>query len=127
VLLFDQSDTKRFGKLKDATNNQYLAGVDNYPKTLDSALNLLLNYKDFQSGGPNSGGSNTHGTQAASFAQQGRRLNLATTRCYNCNEMGHVAATCPRPPRPRGAHFQQNDDGPPAPAAQGAAQIAWNM
>jgi hypothetical protein len=126
MLLFDQSDTKRFGKLKDATNNQYLAGVDNYPKTLDSALTLLLNYKDYQSGGSASGGGNMHGTQAASFAQQGRRLNLATTRCFNCNEMGHVAATCPRPPRPRGPnwHFNQTEDGPPARPASPAPDAA---
>jgi hypothetical protein len=116
MLLFDQSATKRIGKLKDATNNQYLSDVDNYPKTLDSALTLLLNYKDYQSGGSQGGGSNTHGTQAASFAQQGQRLNLATTRCYNCNKLGHVAATCPRPSRLRGPnwHFTQNEEGPPA-------------
>jgi hypothetical protein len=128
MLLFDQSDTKRFGKLKDATNNQYLSGVDNYLKTLDSALTLLLNYKDYQSGGPQGGGNNTHGSQAASFAQQGQRLNLATTRCHYCNKLGHVAATCPHPPRLRGPnwHFNQKEEGPPARPAPGEA-AGWTL
>jgi hypothetical protein len=128
MLLFDQSDTKRFDKLKNATNNQFLSGVDNYFKTLDSALTLLLNYKNYQSGGPQGVGSNTHGTQAASFAQQGQRLNLATTRSYNCNKLGHVAATCPCPPRLRGPnwHFNQNEEGSPARPAPGEA-AGWNL
>ena len=36
----------RFGTLKTSLNNEYLAGKDNYPATLQAALNLLSHYQD---------------------------------------------------------------------------------
>jgi hypothetical protein len=36
----------RFSTLKTSLNNEYLAGKDNYPATLQATLNLLSHYQD---------------------------------------------------------------------------------
>lgn len=59
---------KRFGNLKMSLNNEYLAGKDNYPATLQAAMNLLTHYQDNQANDrPKHGSSDS--TRHTSFAQ----------------------------------------------------------
>jgi hypothetical protein len=37
-------DTKKYGRLKTELNNAYVAGQNNYPKTVESAMTMLSHY-----------------------------------------------------------------------------------
>jgi hypothetical protein len=37
-------DTKKYGRLKTKLNNAYVAGQNNYPKTVESAVTMLSQY-----------------------------------------------------------------------------------
>jgi hypothetical protein len=37
-------DTKKYGRLKTELNNAYVAGQNNYPKTVESAVTMLSHY-----------------------------------------------------------------------------------
>jgi hypothetical protein len=37
-------DTKKYGRLKTELNNAYMAGQNNYPKTVESAVTMLSHY-----------------------------------------------------------------------------------
>ena len=45
--MFRNADKKRFGKLIEDTDNEFSKGVDNYPKSIGDAYNLLNNYKQY--------------------------------------------------------------------------------
>jgi hypothetical protein len=37
-------DTKKYGRLKTELNNAYVAGPNNYPKTVESAVTMVSHY-----------------------------------------------------------------------------------
>ena len=66
--------------------NQFVAGQDNYPKTVDDAMTRISNCEgdkaEVKSRQPNK--------HAKSFVQTKDR------RCYGCGELGHIAKSCPK-------------------------------
>jgi hypothetical protein len=48
VAFLRASDKVRFGKLLEDLENNYTKGGNNYPTTVTSAYNLVVNYKNYQ-------------------------------------------------------------------------------
>jgi hypothetical protein len=80
--------------------NSYLNGLDNYPRTITAAYNLLVNWK----GDP--GRQPRHVvSDGVAFTNNGVALvnpgcpkrDMATIDCRNCGEYGHYTTDCPRP------------------------------
>jgi hypothetical protein len=98
------SDGKRFSGLKDQLDDLNLLDKDSYPKTMESALRFLQNYKG---AGGKSRGSNTHNYQkhehdGVAFSQMGNHgggkgaRDISNHTCYNCGNKGHHAKSCPK-------------------------------
>ena len=47
-MIISGADRKRYGQLKLDLANDYLLGTDQYPDTLEKAVNLLSNYRGAQ-------------------------------------------------------------------------------
>jgi hypothetical protein len=47
VAFLNASDNSRYGKLLEDLENDFTKGTNNYPKTLTSAYNLMVNYKNY--------------------------------------------------------------------------------
>ena len=97
------ADKYRYEKFLNQMNNNYLAKKDEYPKSIESALELLRHYKDHQSGGSKGGDSKP--MTETSFAQY--QEWLAKTNCHECGQLGHIKKNCPRL---RQQHLQQQDE-----------------
>jgi hypothetical protein len=81
-------DGKKYGRLKTELNNAYVAGQNNYPKTVENAVAMLSHYmndKGVQVADEGKG-------QAAltSFMQKHKNVT-----CYRCGKKGHYANKCP--------------------------------
>ena len=77
-MFIDGLDTARYSKCVDDLANQYLKSQDEYPKTLQEALNYVSEYADSM--------KKTSG-RGVQFAQR-------TIHCYNCGEEGHISRDC---------------------------------
>jgi hypothetical protein len=47
VAFMSVADKKIYGKLLEELENDYTRGINNYPTTIPSAYNLLVNYKNY--------------------------------------------------------------------------------
>jgi hypothetical protein len=74
MMMLSGVDKKCYGKLLEDLNNNYLAGMDNYPSDVDSTVTLLSHYQDYQSnGGHNKVDSDGGGGVETSFAQHKKK------------------------------------------------------
>jgi hypothetical protein len=80
-------DTKKCGKLKTELNNAYVAGQNNYPKTVESVLTMLSHYMNE---GVHMTDKEKGQRNQKSFTQ--KRKNVM---CYKCGKKGHYANKCP--------------------------------
>lgn len=76
-------DGKRYGKLVDELNNSFIAGNDNYPRTVEGAMTMMSHYKDGGQDGSRKSRTNH------SYAQA--RENVT---CFKCGKKGHYANEC---------------------------------
>jgi hypothetical protein len=90
-ILLMGADKGRFGKLLDELNNNYIAGTDRYPKTLDDTIKLLTRYQGPQKNPAKVLDDNEDG-MVKSFLQKGNRKNSPsrdkTNREKDDNDVG---------------------------------------
>ena len=94
MLFLSGADPARYKQLINELNNQYLAKTDNYPASLDAALDLLSHYHAREDTKPRARRDDT-ATEAiteTSFAQDRRSPHA---RCPLCDGRGHSATVCP--------------------------------
>ena len=81
-------DTKKYGRLKTELNNAYVAGQNNYPKTVGSAVTMLSHYMNDK--GVHVTDEDKGQTDLKSFMQ-----NQKNVTCYKCGKKGHYTNKCP--------------------------------
>jgi hypothetical protein len=79
--------TKKYGRLKTELNNAYVAGQNNYPKTVKSAVTLLSHYMNDK--GVHMADEDKGQTALKSFMQKHKNVT-----CYKCGKKGHYANKC---------------------------------
>jgi hypothetical protein len=101
-----------YGQLLEDLRNNYLMGQDNYPKTLNSAYNLLVNWQQdprnmiHYGAGPNDGMVFAHqGDEEAQDSDNEKGTTLVQERqahggnkhitCFKCKKKGHYRGDCP--------------------------------
>jgi hypothetical protein len=95
-------DQLKYGSLTRGLTSQFSLGQDQYPKTIQAALDMLTNhrmnktYYDNQlkrnldrSDKEQPTSSNNEDAKASSFVQQGREMT-----CYRCGKKGHLSPDC---------------------------------
>ena len=98
-------DRNKYGKMLEDLENGYLHGVDNFPKTMTSAYNLLTNWKqdtrNMLRGPANDGVSFANvdnnveeGGANLTFTTEGKKIEFPNVTCHRCNKKGHYANTC---------------------------------
>jgi hypothetical protein len=83
-------DKQRYGKLLDELENYFTKGTDNYPNSVMNAYNLVVNHKGQQ----RVVSRLFNDSEAVSFANvDGKKVppDIATIKCYACQNMGHYA------------------------------------
>lgn len=78
-------DRTSYGSLIEDPQNDKLKGFDNYPKTINEAYNLLVNYNR---GGRKTRVSNNEG-DSVSFVNKGHPIDKSNKECYNCHKLGN--------------------------------------
>lgn len=117
-----RADRARYALLIMDLENQFTRGNDQYPVSITETYNLLVNYK--KPAGPGrernnkrtEGGGHGHertqslppptantGDEMSFLQNEGNSTTppIATIQCYNCQEMGHYAGSCPNDAAPR--------------------------
>ena len=81
-------DTKKYGRLKTELNNAYVAGQNNYPKMVESAVTMLSHYMNDK--GVHVTDEDKGQATLTSFMQKHKNVT-----CYKCGKKGHYANKCP--------------------------------
>ena len=79
--MFAGVDTKKYGRLKTKLNNAYVAGQNNYSKTVEHAVTMLSHYMN------NKG---VHMTD-----EDKGQTKHKSVMCYKCGKTGNYANKCP--------------------------------
>jgi hypothetical protein len=81
-------DTKKYGRSKTELNNAYVAGQNNHPKTVESAVTMLSHY--MRDNGVHVTDEDKGQATLMSFMQKHKNVT-----CYKCGKKGHYANKCP--------------------------------
>jgi hypothetical protein len=81
-------DTKKYGRLKTELKNAYVAGQNNYPKTVESVVTMLPHYMNGK--GVHMTDEDKGQTDQKSFVQKHKNVT-----CYKCGKKGYYASKCP--------------------------------
>jgi hypothetical protein len=82
-------DTKKYGRLKTKLNNAYVAGQNNYPKTVESAVTMLSHY--INDTGVHVTDEDKGQATLTNFMQKHKNVT-----CDKCGKKkGHYANKCP--------------------------------
>jgi hypothetical protein len=81
-------ETKKSGRLKTELNNVYVAGQNNYPKTVESAVTMLSH--NMNDNGVHVTDEDKGQATLTSFMQKHKNVT-----CYKCGKKGHYANKCP--------------------------------
>ena len=98
-IFMNGADKGRYGDLLDGLSNQYALGNDQYPRTLQGAIDVMRRqkraFKDEKKGDSKDVKIKEEETNESSFAQ-------SVKRCYCCGSTEHLANKCPvRSGKPR--------------------------
>jgi hypothetical protein len=74
--------------LKTELNNAYVAGQNNYPEMVESAMTMLSHYMNGK--GVQIADEDKGQTALTSFMQKDKNMT-----CYRCGKKGHYANKCP--------------------------------
>jgi DNA helicase TIP49 (TBP-interacting protein) len=77
-------DTRKYGKLKTKLDNAYVAGQNNYPKTIESVVTMLSQHYMNDRGVLMTDEDKEGQTALASFMQKHKNVT-----CYRCGKKGH--------------------------------------
>jgi hypothetical protein len=81
-------DTKKYGRLKIELNSAYVAGQNNYPKTVESAVTMLSHYMNNK--GVHRADEDKGQATLMSFMQKQKNVT-----CSRCGKKGKYANKCP--------------------------------
>jgi hypothetical protein len=81
-------DTKKYGQLKTKLNNAYVAGHNNYPKMVESAVTMLSHYMNDK--GVHVTDEDKGQATLTSFMHKHKNVT-----CSKCGKKGHYANKCP--------------------------------
>jgi hypothetical protein len=82
-------DTKKYGRLKAELNIAFVAGQNNYPKTVESDVRTMLSHY-MNDKGVHVTDEDKGQTTLTSFMQKHKNVT-----CYKCGKKGHYANKCP--------------------------------
>jgi hypothetical protein len=93
----------QFGKTIEDIENDYICGIDKYPKTLVDAYSLMTHWKQDPNNLMRILESSDNGVAFPNVSQEpGRQQNARgaprdkpNVKCYHCQEMGHYSNECP--------------------------------
>jgi hypothetical protein len=90
------SDRKRYEKLVEDLENDYIQKIDKYPKTMVEAYSLLIHWKQDPKNLMRVLGMVSDGVAFANVGtdQHGTANEHPHITCYNCQEQGHYASVC---------------------------------
>ena len=100
------ADKARYGELLDGLSNQYALGNDQYPRTLQAAIDVMRRQKKVKEERKQDG----KGTDVKVKEEENRESSFAQAvkRCYCCGSTEHLANNCPvRSGKPRNEWYDQ--------------------
>ena len=89
-----RTDNIRTGKLKEYLYNQFYLGVKSYPRDLENAKSMIINYKNYFN---NPNHTDKKNQQTKKYLEKESDEKVSSTqkdynnvKCYSCGKMGHL-------------------------------------